>query len=213
MRLAGSAAEGRAPLVDLQRHEPPPLDVMAITDAGYERALGLRRELGVALELPLTGDMDLERVVMARLGVQIVDVRLDDSNVEGVAVVSAGRMPLVAVNLSGRFARTRWGRRMTLAHELCHLLYDIDEDGRVGVVSNPWAPQAMERRANAFAAMLLMPPAAVRSVLPREPRDFTADGLRQAMVALGVGKSALTWHLYNLGLVSSSEREAWLDEL
>ena len=103
---------------------------------------------------------------------------------------------------------------MTLAHELCHLLYDLEDDGRVGVVSNPWAPQAMERRANAFAAMLLMPREALRSVLPREPRDWSIDGLREAMATLGVGKSALTWHMYNLGLITSpSEREAWLDEL
>ncbi|MCX4244465.1 ImmA/IrrE family metallo-endopeptidase [Paraliomyxa miuraensis] len=216
MRLAiavPEAPDGRNALANLQEHRPPPFGAMAITEDGYERALELRHALGIEPHRPLTGDTDLERILMPRLGVRVVDVRLDDSHVDGIAVVSSGRVPLVAVNLSGRFSRTPWGRRMTLAHELCHLLYDLDSNGMVGVVSNPWAPQVLERRANAFAAMFLMPPDAVRALLPVEARDWTTDVLQAAMRTLGVGKSALTWHLYNLGLVSASEREAWLDEL
>jgi hypothetical protein len=37
--------------------------------------------------------------------------------------------------------------------------------------------------------------------------------LRDAMQTLGVGKSAFTWQLVNLGLISVSDRDAWLDEL
>ncbi len=213
MRLAATASEGRAALAEHQCHAPPPFSPMAITEDGYERALELRRALGLAPNVPLTQSNDLESVWMARLGVQVVNVQLDDLRVDGVAVLAPGRMPLVAVNLSGRFSRTPWGRRMTLAHELCHLLYDIDEDGSVGVVSNPWAPQLLERRANAFAAMLLMPRELIETVLPREPRDWTAAALTEAMATLRVGKSALLWHIYNFGLLSASEREAWLDEL
>ena len=52
-------------------------------------------------------------------------------------------------------------RRFTLAHELCHLLVDRDKGARLAIVSGPWAPLDVERRANAFAAALLMPEAAV----------------------------------------------------
>lgn len=213
IRLAGLPKQGHAPLMDFQRHEPPPFDPMGITEDGYERALEFRKARDLPASQPLTGPHDLEHVLLAGLGVEVVDVRLDDSRIDGVAIVYPGRVPLVAVNLSGRSASTPWGRRMTLAHELCHLLYDLDDDGQVGVVSNPWAPQALERRANAFAAMLLMPRASLEAMLPPNPRDWTGPSLRQAMTVLGVGKTALTWHLYNLGLLTRSERDAWLDEL
>lgn len=213
IRLSSATTEGRSPLVDMQQHDPPPFGPMAITEDGYERAAAFRRRLGIDPALPLTDADDLEQAWLPRLGVRVVDVRLDDSHIDGVAVLHPGRMPLIGVNLSGRFASKPWGRRMTLAHELCHLLYDLDDDGRVGVVSNPWAPQAMERRANAFAAMLLMPRDAVGAVLPRQARDWTSKALEDAMVTLGVGKTTLVYHLYNFGMISSSERDAWLDEL
>ncbi|MCA9711242.1 MAG: ImmA/IrrE family metallo-endopeptidase, partial [Myxococcales bacterium] len=212
--LTSSPAADPLPLADWQSHEPPPAaGRMAITEDGYERALDLREALALAPTAPLSRDDDLERVLLPRLGVEVVDIQLDDANVDGVAVLNPGHRPLIAVNLSGRFSRSPWGRRMTLAHELCHLLYDLDESGRVGVVSNPWAPQRMERRANAFAAMLLMPRAAVTARLPDDPRRWTAGLLRDAMQELGVGKSSFTWQLVNLGLISVSERDAWLDEL
>jgi Zn-dependent peptidase ImmA (M78 family) len=211
--LSASTQEGRVALQEWQRREPPPFGKMAITEDGYMRALAFRDALGIDCELPLAKANDLEEVWLPRLGVGVVDVRLEDSNVEGVAVMHPGRKPMVAVNLSGRFASRPWGRRMTLAHELCHLLYDIDDAGQVGIVSNPWAPQAMERRANAFAAMLLMPRASIDAVLPQQPRDWTTQGLHQAMAALGVGKTTLLFHLYNIGKLSASERDAWLDEL
>jgi Zn-dependent peptidase ImmA (M78 family) len=211
--LSGSTQEGHTALHDWQRHEPPPFGKMATTEDGYERALAFRDALGLDRKLPLANTFDLEDVWLPRLGIQVVDVRLEDSNVDGVAIMHPGRKPVVAVNLSGKFASKPWGRRMTLAHELCHLLYDMDDLGQVGIVSNPWAPQAMERRANAFAAMLLMPRATIDAVLPHQPRDWTTKALHDAMAVLGVGKTTLVYHLYNLGKLSASERDAWLDEL
>jgi len=214
VRLVGTASERRPRLADIQQHEPPPsIDPMAITQDGYDRALDLRQQLGLSPTLPVSGPSDLELVILPDLGVEVVDIQLDDTNVSGVAVLHPGHQPLIAINLSGRYSRTPWGRRMTLAHELCHLLYDLDEDGQVGVVSNPWAPDRMERRANAFAAMFLMPMSAVAPLLPSDARRWSAPLLRDAMKALGVGKSAFTWHLVNLGLLSVSERDAWIDEL
>jgi len=50
---------------------------------------------------------------------------------------------------------------MTLAHELCHLLVDRGSATELMVVSTPWAPPEIERRANAFAAELLLPKAGI----------------------------------------------------
>ena len=101
---------------------------------------------------------------------------------------------------------------MTLAHELCHLLHD-GETSRVGIVSNRWAPYLMERRANAFAAMLLMPDAALEAALDRRSERWTRHDLCRAMHQLGVGVTALTRQLRNRGWISESEREGWVDEL
>ena len=90
---------------------------------------------------------------------------------------------------------------------------DLSDDNNVGIVSNSWAPELLEKRANAFAAMLVMPREALEASLPRNPRQWTAEDLRDAMQKLGVGRTALMNHLHNLGFISHSEREAWLDEL
>ncbi len=184
-----------------------------ITQDGYDRALDLREKLDLAADIPLLDHRDLESFVLPTLGVDVVSIHLDDGGVDGVALMGKDIAPKVAVNLAGRFSRTRCGRRMTLAHELCHLLHDGSAAGRVGIVSNPWASYPMERRANAFAAMLLAPEPAVEKVLSRDPDSWTARELREAMRRLGVGALTLTWHLHNLGWLTESERTYWLEEL
>jgi Zn-dependent peptidase ImmA (M78 family) len=184
-----------------------------LTRDGYELAIELRSELDIALERPLTEDLDLEKVLIPQLGVHIEDVHLDDTLVDGVALFGPNIEPTIAVNRSGRFARTPWGRRMTLAHEMCHLLHDVQEGGLVGVVSNPWADYGAERRANAFAAMLIAPEEALAAVLSTDTESWTRHALDHAMRTLGIGATTLTWQLYNLGWISESERSAWIQEL
>jgi len=196
-----------------QRAEPPPASLEAVTQDGYDKAVELRYALGIDVVPPLMGQLDLETVLLPKLGVTVEELTLDDFQVDGVAMFTPGKRPMVAVNLSGQFSSTRWGRRMTLAHELCHLLHDLSDNNEVGIVSNPWAPYLLERRANAFAAMLLMPPAALADVLSRNSRLWTSEMLHAAMTTLGVGRSAFTWHLYNLKWIGASERRAWLDAL
>jgi Zn-dependent peptidase ImmA (M78 family) len=191
----------------------PPANLDTITADGVELALRARAELAVPPSAALEQDLDLERVVLARLGVRVEEVHLDDPWIDGVAVAAPNQRPLIAVNRTGRFARTPWGRRMTLAHELCHLLHDVDDRGRVAIVSNPWADAARERRANAFAVTLLAPEAAIEAVLDRDPSGWSKARLRRAMEILGVGLTTLTRQLQNLGWISASEREAWVDEL
>jgi len=213
LRLCESRSGDATELDELRRPSRPLGTAGEITDDGLERALEVREEMGIPLECFLTGAYDLESVLLPRLGVRVREVHLTDAGVDGAALVSSDFLPTVAVNQGGRCARTRWGRRFTLAHELCHLLYDGDPRAGVGVVSNPWADYASERRANAFAVMLLAPESAVEVVLDRDSDRWTPPDLRHAMRALGVGLSALTWHLHNLGWVTESERGYWVDAL
>lgn len=213
LELARTSADAPLGLLQHQSPAPPPLEVAAITADGLERALELRAALGLPEAAPLIGEWDLEAVLLAQLQVAVRDVHLEDVRVDGVAVASAGRAPIIAINRSGRFARSPWGRRMTLAHELCHLLFDVDDSGTVGIVSNPWADVGRERRANAFAVMLLIPECALASVLPRDAETWTVNMLKTAMRQLGVGLTTLTWQLHNLGWIDDSERQAWVNEL
>jgi len=213
LRLSRDLESGTAALEQLQSPERPPLSAEEITQDGCDKALEFRSASAIPLDACLLEAWDLEKQVLRGLGVIVEDIHLDDTGVDGVAIARRGRAPVIAVNRSGRFSSTPWGRRMTLAHELCHLLFDVSREGRVGLVSNSWAPYSLERRANAFAAMLLAPPAALKELLPGDPDQWTTGALEAAMHALGVGKSTLTWQLYNLRWITASEREAWLDAL
>lgn len=184
-----------------------------VTTDGYQKALEFRQRLGIASSAPLLNEFDLEKNILPQLGVSVRPTVFEDRTIEGAAVWRPSTRPLIILNERGRFTATVGGRRMTLAHELCHLLHDIDEYGQVGIVSNPWAEYAIERRANAFAAMLLMPELAVRSVLPDLPGSWEANDLRIAMRELGVSAQALTWHLQNLEIVDAPTREYWLGAL
>jgi Zn-dependent peptidase ImmA (M78 family) len=180
---------------------------------GYEKAVAFRESLEIDPVLPLLGNHDLESVLLPRLGIAVHSFTLEDNEIDGLAMFAPGKSPLAGVNLTGKYSSTRWGRRMTLAHELCHLLYDLSDGDSVGIVSNPWAPELLEKRANAFAAMLLMPREALKSILPTNSRQWTPENLREAMNRLGVGRTALMNHLHNLGFISYSEKDAWLDDI
>jgi hypothetical protein len=169
--------------------------------------------LSIDPALPLLGNCDLEGILLPQLGIAVHSFTLEDNEIDGLAMFALGKSPLAGVNLTGRYSSTRWGRRMTLAHELCHLLYDLSDGDSVGIVSNPWAPELLEKRANAFAAMLLMPREALEVILPTNPRQWTSEDLHEAMKFLGVGRTALMNHLHNLGFISHSQKDAWLDAI
>jgi len=201
------------PLRDYQQASPPSMSPETVYKDGYAKAVAFRESLGMEPGLPLTGDLDLESKLLPELGVVVRDFTLEDKEIDGLAMFAPGKSPLAGVNLTGKYSSTRWGRRMTLAHELCHLLYDLSDGQSVGIVSNPWAPELLEKRANAFAAMLLMPRLALEVSLPANSRQWTPEDLHGAMRFLGVGRTALMNHLHNLGFISHSERDAWLDSI
>ena len=201
------------PLRDYQQACPPSMGPETVYKDGYEKAVAFRESLEIDPVLPLLGNHDLESVLLPRLGIAVHSFTLEDNEIDGLAMFAPGKSPLAGVNLTGKYSSTRWGRRMTLAHELCHLLYDLSDGDSVGIVSNPWAPELLEKRANAFAAMLLMPREALKSILPTNSRQWTPENLREAMNRLGVGRTALMNHLHNLGFISYSEKDAWLDDI
>lgn len=103
------------------------------------------------------------------------------------ASISTDQARAVLVNLGADGGHKWWLTRMTLAHELCHLLFDAGTfDGVRGLLiwspaaqrwseTEGWEPRvgaeharflAVEQRANAFAAYFLAPPSGVRALFP-----------------------------------------------
>lgn len=142
-----------------------------------------------------------------RLGVNVHDVSLDTESIRGVALAGDGLAPTIIMNTTSVFNATPSGRRFTLAHEMCHLIYDRTLAKGVGISSGPWAPAGVEKRANAFAAMFLMPRHLVVEAFGYERRYNELASIATAAEILRVGPSALIEHLYNLNLIDESDRE------
>lgn len=95
-------------------------------------------------------------------------------------------------------------------------LYDRGYARRVALVSGPWAPPGVERRANTFAAMLLMPPDLVNRLIAEMsfPDVASVDAIKELSRRMGTGFLATLEHLTNIGKLTESERdlvqaEAW----
>lgn len=146
-----------------------------------------------------------------RLGVRCRDASLGPGGPRGVALAGSGIAPTIVLNTEHPSNQGDAGRRFTIAHELCHLLYDRGLAKRVMHTSTPWAPLAVEQRANAFAAMLLMPPARLRDVL-RAEATISLPALRDVARELRVGVQALIRHLANLGMIGFDQRTKLLAE-
>lgn len=171
-----------ADLADIERvlgvTEPPPLPVLASPGANqspWEGAQALARSLRRALRLDASSPIPSMRLLVAELGVQLFFTTPDelDRNVDGAST----RLPRPAILVNLIEGPGSWWRtRMTIAHELCHLLVDHTEGSEAFVsAANPTATSHvlfdgygdLERRANAFAACLLAPSEAVRQHLTR----------------------------------------------
>ncbi len=170
-----------------------------------ELATWLRGHLGI-----VTPSIPSMRAIYDRLGITIVWARQDEMSpaVDGASLLSP--RPTVLVHLvEGPLCW--WRTRMTLAHELCHLLCDfVDDDKRDLALVSPTStgdaearpgthaarPHAwklfegfawIEQRASAFASHLLVPDEALRLALAgRDPVSEAA--VTTACSAFGVGR-------------------------
>lgn len=153
--------------------------------------------------------VDIERV-LATLGVGVSDVSLSDEELRAVSAVGPTQSPHIFINSNfakrGRVESTGV-RRFTLAHELCHLLLDREIGDELAVASGPWAPVAIEQRANAFAAAFLMPSWLLREALSSEGGKVDDIRTLDRMARhLEVSVSSLVDRLYNLGEVAFDDR-------
>ena len=174
---------------------------MTSRDRGKERARraarGLLRRHGA--EVPV----DVEAIARAE-GVDVRTEELEDV-VSGFLVVRGGRS-VIGVNAAHHPHR----RRFTVAHELAHRVLHPNRatlflDGAPLFFRTDGAAPVdglMEREANAFAAELLMPAAAVEVVMREEPFDVHDEAATRRMAGrFGVSAQALVIRLAELDLL------------
>ncbi|MFS8067828.1 MAG: ImmA/IrrE family metallo-endopeptidase [Byssovorax sp.] len=161
---------------------------------GYELADSFRAELGLGEE-PISSMRDL---LERELHIPVIQADLG-KRIAGATVESAGRRAIV-VNLFGG-NQNPFVRRSTLAHELCHLLFDpqqklrslrVDEyaelDEREDQRVDP-----VEQRANAFSVQLLAPQSSAHRLY-----ETTADDqLSLVMDHFGVSFTAARYQIWN----------------
>jgi Zn-dependent peptidase ImmA (M78 family) len=167
------------------------------------------------LATPAESWVDIHRALTG-LGVRVSQLELSDESIRAISVFGRTQRPHILRN-----PRTFWGtswpvERFSLAHELCHLLLDREWGDELAVASGPWAPLAIEQRANAFAAAFLMPSRLLRTAIGalEQPLD-DPESMSALAGQLRVSVSSLVDRLYNLGEITVEDRsrlrvhEAW----
>ena len=164
-------------------------------------------------EFATDDSVDIEHI-LSMLGVTVTELPLSDEKIRGVAIAGPQHRPGIALNPNSSFNMHPWGRRFTLAHELCHLLFDREAGRGLAIASGPWAPLGVERRANAFAAMLLMPPHLVQAAMSNLKCPLrTREGVASVASQLGTGFQSTLRHLGNLGFIDDHDREYLLESI
>ncbi|KAB0617122.1 ImmA/IrrE family metallo-endopeptidase [Castellaniella defragrans] len=167
---------------------------------GYELAYQIRESLRID---PCTAFIDIEQL-LTDLGITILETHLETSGIRGVAIAGQDFSPAIVINASHKFNSNSRGRRFTLAHEFCHILFDRSRARRLSHISGPWSSARVEKRANAFAAMFLATPHALEKALStKDPRE--ASTIKHLANKFEIGTAALLEHLRNLDLISDDD--------
>ena len=164
-------------------------------EQGYELALRTLETLRV--DETRSGFIDIDHILRI-LGVDIKELHVRDLSLRGVAIAGEGFRPTVIINACAKWNESAPGRRFTLSHEFSHILVDRGRARRVTHSSTPWAPEAVERRANAFAAMFLMPYRVIDAAFAVTGRVTNRKSLSLVSKRLHCGRDAVLEHLKNI---------------
>jgi Zn-dependent peptidase ImmA (M78 family)/transcriptional regulator with XRE-family HTH domain len=173
---------------------------------GYALATTTRNKLSIPPEEPIAS---LKSFIEDRLGVPVVQLKLGN-NFAGATVANNDSRGIV-INEEGANSNV-WVRRMTLAHEIGHLLWDPDErldklrvdsyDELQKEAHGSFHPDVVEIRANAFAIAFLAPPTGVRKIMERSHSKI--NGVSEVMMHYGISGTAAKFHIKNVAGVDVS---------
>jgi Zn-dependent peptidase ImmA (M78 family) len=167
---------------------------------GYRLAQKTRQLLNIPADKPIAS---VKELIEARLCIPVIQLEIH-SELAG-ATISSDSYRGIAINLKGDNSNPLV-RRMTMAHELGHLLWDPDQrlnrlvvdqyDSIIRDAVTFASPlDAVERRANAFAIEFLAPGDAIVRLF--NDAGGAASGLEKVITTFGVSKTAIVNHLMN----------------
>ncbi|MGO7611087.1 ImmA/IrrE family metallo-endopeptidase [Rhizobium ruizarguesonis] len=174
-------------------------------EKGYGLAEKVRRHLGLKRDEPIES---LRRLLETKLAVPLVQDKLS-RRFAGATIANGGSRGII-VNEEGHNERV-WTRRMTLAHEIGHLVGDpdtrlnklrVDHYDRLSKNLGSETDN-VERRANGFAVAFLAPPEAVRSIAQKATSLKTA--LEAVTNTFGISKTAAIYHIQNVAKLDMSK--------
>ena len=146
------------------------------------------------------------------LGIRLVWTDRLPETIHGMSLHDPAVGPSVIANLAGR-RNAWWTLRSTLAHELCHLLYDRQPAVPLGIASRREQRDDIEQRANAFGVYFLAPREGVRRLLMGRgcrPYELDRTDVHAVMMHFGLGKEAATLHLKHLDWLTAEQRASLL---
>jgi IrrE N-terminal-like domain len=155
------------------------------------------------LKIPSNTYFDIFDVVEI-LGAGLYHRDVEPTTLDALAVWGGKYGPAVLLNSNSRrasknYGRRNWPARVTLAHELCHLLLDRGHALSAVDILNSRMPQAIERRAKSFAGELLLPSSVAVEIWEAAQAPRSLEGLMAVIATLqtdfGVTRSVATWKL------------------
>lgn len=185
-------------------------------EEGYRLADMLRGALGIS------GRAEPETILQS-WSVKIREIRISAGGIDAIAIWGRDRTPIVLLNQLGPRAKTQTGRRSTLAHEICHLLVDIDGALPAAEVLGGNIPHLIEQRANAFAAEFLLPRSHAKELISQE-LNFVhsleerlrsiARAVQSMSTTYGASHETVAWQILNSGInLKSSEQRILREKL
>ncbi len=138
------------------------------------------------------------------LGILVFCVPFTDPLVDAVSTWNAASGPVIIVNKDSAHAQGEYALRVTLAHEVCHLLFDREKMRGVETLCEleraehtTWRKdhEKIEKRARAFQVELIAPQSQVRQVWEEFGKPTGEDAIVKLSNHFGLGAVAMSWQL------------------
>ncbi|ERJ17531.1 Putative DNA-binding protein [Salinisphaera shabanensis E1L3A] len=160
-------------------------------EQGYAAANWLRTRLGV----DTASGMNVE-AWLDDWNIDVREIKRDQMPLDAVAAWGPHHGPMILLNVAQRARPSKpAGRASTLAHEMAHLLLDRDGALPMAEALGGATPAYVEKRANAFAAELLLPRSAAAGWLRKG--EGVGRVLRQLRTRFKVSEELAGWQIYN----------------
>lgn len=168
-------------------------------ETGYRLAKKTREILGIDPEVPIES---VRKIIEDDFGLPLVQQEMSPRFAG--ATMANGSVRGIVVNEAGMNSNV-WVRRMTLCHELGHLLWDpddrlqqvtVDEYADLEMSDRDTRREPPEIRANAFAVAFLAPPCAVKSIASKHSDPMAV--VREVMSSFGISATAAKHHVKNI---------------